>query len=152
MVAARPQAEYLLYQKSLGIAGLYSQLTQLKEERKDIIKQITLLEGKPFTASFILGLETFSSPHFYPAYSGAPLLSFNNLRDSDAGSRVLLTPASTAVVQTLTVVFFLLVVSLPLIAIYKRRHRYTEKEVIRVFPIFTVQTGKGHRDLFKMAA
>ena len=149
-LAARPHSEYLLHQKSLGLQRNKAAITQLRQERRDIYKQVALLSGID-DASFDLMREMQDqSVKASAPYSGAPLLAFYN-RSSHGPEPLQFSPFWSGAFRAITGLFFLSIFSLPLIAIYKRkRAQQAEKEKSLLFPIFTVQGRSGSRGLLRV--
>ena len=82
-------------------------------------------------------------PDGFPTYSGAPLLSFYDPTLADPASRFSYPPFWTNLLRLVLSMALLLIFVLPIVALQKLRSDLRHREIIRVFPIFTVQRPKG---------
>ncbi len=149
---SRPHSEYLLYQKSLGLEGMVADLRQLRLERKSLIQRLTSSsDGERLPMQLNPEAEIRFPGLVSTAYSGAPMLSFDDASRFDSEVTPRTVSARAGFYRLLIGIFLLAAFSLPLMALYKKKTEVpTEKKLIRVFPIFSVQGKNGVRSLFKV--
>ncbi len=143
-LAVQPDMEYLLYQKSLRFSDHAARLEELKQERMGVIRRLTQLQAENNLPVDVLREVGERSLDTFPTYSGAPLLSFYDAALVDPVSR---SPSYSSFWTNFLRLSFsmvlLLIIVLPVVALRKLRSDLRHKEIIRVFPIFTVRRPKG---------
>ncbi len=149
-LASRPHSAYLLYQKSLGLEGAVADLRQLRIEREAFIQSLNSIPGP-------VGSGPEAEARFpdlvSTAYSGAPMLSFDDGSRFDSEEAAKTVSARAGFYRLLTGAFLVLAFFLPLLALYQKKTEVpTGKKLVRVFPIFAVLGKNGARALFKLPA
>ena len=149
-VASRPNASYLLHQKSLGLQNDRDRLHALQAEKAELIRAIEGLTARDLASEALLrrARQGFSMQNMRKD-SGSPALSFQQ------ASLVHVANTSTekrALYRAMMAGFLLIVLSFPLIAFFKKDTPFpVRKRVIRVFPMFTVRNeAYGSRELLKI--
>jgi len=142
-LATRPYADYLLHQKSLQLAGKTDRLGQLKQEKMEVIRQLAGMEDHfdPEIGIFRWDEES-KKMALASTYSGAPLLSFNQAIRVDSEDHVRLSPSWIGFFRVVFLGYVMLIFTLPLVAIQKRRvslSRERGSRTLRVFPLLTVE-------------
>ncbi|MFQ5580007.1 MAG: hypothetical protein ACE5FZ_05295 [Nitrospiria bacterium] len=150
-LAARPYADYLLHQKSLRLAENIGRLRQLRQEKVGIIQGLNRMGGR-FDPG--IGLFNWDEENMQVAlastYSGAPSLAFNHAVRAEAEGFPHLSRPWIYFYRFMFLGYLVMIITLPLIAIQKRRAGLSQKgsrRALRVFPIFTVQGHHGHCEL-----
>lgn len=151
-VAVQPYTEYLLYQKSLRFSDHAARLEELKQERMEVIRRLTQLQeeaGLPVDALREGGERSLDR---YLTYSGTPLLSFYDPTLVDPASRSPSPPFWTNLLRLAFSMVLLSIFVLPMVALRKLRSDLRDKEIMWVFPIFTVRSanGSGRLELFRV--
>lgn len=147
-LASRPHASYLLYQQSLGLEDAIADLQQLRFEKTVLIQKLEAISQPP-------GFSTNTEGPFQgltlTAYSGSPMLSFDDGSRFDADRTSSQVSARVGFYRLLTGAFLAVAFFLPLLALYRKKTEVPAgKKMVRVFPIFAVQGKNGTRDLFKL--
>lgn len=146
-VAVQPYTEYLLYQKSLRFSDHAALLSELEQERMEVIRRLTRLQEEAGLSPDALQEVAERSPDRFPTYSGAPLLSFYDATLFDPVSLPPSPPFWTNLLRLVFSALLLFIFLLPAVALRKLRSDLRHKEILRVFPIFTVRSAKGNGGL-----
>ncbi len=135
--AERPYAEYLLYQKSIRLSEHEARLQELENEKLWINQRlIEINHGNWFSSDL---RSTVRATAF--TYSGAPMLANDAklLLPYDFG------PFWTAIYRFIFVTILLVIVVLPLTAMWRIRSDLHNREMRCVYPLLTVRKIDGHR-------
>ncbi len=147
-IASRPHAEYLLYQKGLGLEGYQEDLERLRFERRAIFEKMEM-EGFTGRTGFQSNAESPISG--FQTYSGSPSHSFNEAGTLVSGDFMKVAPLRIGFFRFLMTIVLAAIFSLPLIALYKRgKVRREKSRFVRIFPMFTVYSPNGSRILLSM--
>ncbi len=150
-LATRPYADYLLHQKSLQLVENTDKLLKLKLEKMEVIQRLARMEDRldPGVGSFIWGEESRQIT-LASTYSGAPLLSFNQAIRVDSQDLPHWSPSWIGFFRIVFIGYVMLIFTIPLIAIQKRRaslSRERGKRPLRIFPLLTVKRSDGGYEL-----
>lgn len=142
-IATRPYTEYLLYQKSLHFSDHAARLEELKQERMEMIGRLTQRQEEAGLPADSLQEVRERSLDSFPTYSGAPLLSFYDPTPFDPVSSSSYPPMWTNLLRFSFSMILLLIFVLPMIAFRKLWSDLRHREVLRIFPVFTVRRPNG---------
>lgn len=135
--AERPYAEYLLYQKSIRLSEHETRLQELKNEKLLINQRLLELNHGNWFSSDFRSTEWPSAV----TYSGAPPLA----NDAKLSHTHGLGPFWTVIYRFIFVATLVLIITLPLTALWKIRFDLSHTGIRCVYPLLTVRKIDGHR-------